>query len=56
MPTRTASVVLKPDGIDAKNWIQMLRGKAFVAALRLYGSGTEFYDQTWKPDDVVNVK
>jgi len=24
--------------------------------LRLYGSGTEFYDQTWKPDDVVKVK
>jgi len=24
--------------------------------IRLYGSGTEFYDQTWKPDDVVKVK
>jgi hypothetical protein len=24
-------------------------------ALRLYGSGVEFFDQTWKPDDVVKV-
>jgi hypothetical protein len=46
----------KPDGVDAKSWIQTLRGKAFIVALRLYGSGTEFYDQTWKPDDVVKVK
>jgi hypothetical protein len=45
----------KPDGIDAKNWIQTLRGKAFVAALRLYGTSTEFYDQTWKPDDLVKI-
>jgi len=24
--------------------------------IRLYGSGTYFYDQTWKPEDVVKVK
>jgi hypothetical protein len=24
--------------------------------LRLYGTGVEFYDQSWKPDDVVKVK
>jgi len=23
--------------------------------LRLYGSSTEFYDQTWKPDDLVKI-
>jgi hypothetical protein len=46
----------KPQSIDAKNWIQTLSGKAFIAAIRLYGSGTEFYDQTWKPDDLVKVK
>jgi hypothetical protein len=33
-----------------------LKGKAFIVAIRLYGSGTEFYDQTWKPDDVVKMK
>jgi len=24
-------------------------------ALRLYGTGVSFFDQTWKPDDVVKV-
>jgi hypothetical protein len=33
-----------------------LRGKAFLVCLRLYGSETAFFDQTWKPDDVVKVK
>jgi len=47
---------MKPDGVDAKNWIQTLNGKAFIAAIRLYGSGTEFYDQTWRPDDLVKMR
>ena len=29
---------------------------ADYTTIRLYGSGTEFYDQTWRPDDVVKVK
>jgi len=46
----------KPPDINEKNWIQTLRGKAFLVCLRLYGAETAFYDQTWKPDDVVRVK
>ena len=46
----------KPQGVNEKNWIQTLRGKAFLVALRLYGSETAFFDQTWKPDDVIKVK
>lgn len=45
----------KPQGANEKNWIQTLKGRAFLVTIRLYGSGTEFYDQTWKPDDVVKV-
>jgi hypothetical protein len=45
----------KPEGANEKNWIQTLKGRAFLVTIRLYGSGTEFYDQTWKPDDVVKV-
>jgi hypothetical protein len=29
---------------------------ATFSALRLYGTGVEFFDQTWKPDDVVKVE
>jgi len=46
----------KPQGANEKNWIQTLQGKAFMVCLRLYGSETAFFDQTWKPDDVVKVK
>jgi hypothetical protein len=34
------------------NWIQTADGRDFLVALRLYGTGVEFYDQSWKPDDV----
>ena len=46
----------KPADVAASNWIQTVDGRDFLVALRLYGTGVEFYDQTWKPDDVVKVK
>lgn len=42
----------KPNGVSEKNWIETLPNRFFLVALRLYGSSTEFYDQTWKPDDL----
>jgi len=47
---------MKPQDINEKNWIQTLSGKAFLVTVRLYGSGTAFFDQTWKPDDLVKLK
>jgi len=46
----------KPADVPASNWIQTVSGRNFLVALRLYGTGVEFFDQTWKPDDVVKVK
>jgi hypothetical protein len=46
----------KPANVGDKNWIQTVDGRDFMAVIRLYGAGTEFYDQTWKPDDVVKMK
>jgi hypothetical protein len=46
----------KPDGVADAAFIKTISGRHFLVALRLYGAGTEFYDQTWKPDDVVKVK
>ncbi len=46
----------KPDGVNDKNWIQTIDGRAFMAVIRLYGADIAFFDQTWKPDDVVKVK
>ncbi len=46
----------KPAGAPDTNWIQTIDGRSFIAAIRIYGSAVEFFDQTWKPDDVVKIK
>ena len=46
----------KPADAPESNWIQTVEGRNFLAALRLYGTGVEFFDQTWKPDDLVKLK
>jgi hypothetical protein len=46
----------KPADVPASNWIQTVGGRNFLVALRLYGTGAAFFDQTWKPDDVVKVR
>jgi hypothetical protein len=45
----------KPANAPDSNFLQTVSGRNFLIALRLYGSGVEFFDQTWKPDDVVKV-
>lgn len=46
----------KPDGVADVAFIKTVPGRDFLVALRLYGTELPFYDQTWKPDDVVKVK
>nr|WP_244480455.1 DUF1214 domain-containing protein [Rhizobium sp. Root1220] len=46
----------KPVEAPESNWIQTVDGRNFLAALRLYGTGVEFFDQSWKPDDLVKLK
>lgn len=46
----------RPADAPESNWIQTVEGRAFLVTIRLYGTGTEFYDQAWKPDDVVKIK
>ena len=46
----------KPDGVSDKNWIQTIKGRDFITVIRLYGADIPFFDQTWKPDDVVKIK
>ncbi|WP_202332959.1 DUF1254 domain-containing protein [Mesorhizobium sp. L-8-3] len=45
----------KPADAPDTNFIQTVNARNFIAALRLYGTGVEFFDQTWKPDDVVKL-
>lgn len=46
----------KPANAPDTNFIQTVKGRNFIAAVRLYGTGVDFFDQSWKPDDVVKVK
>jgi hypothetical protein len=46
----------KPQGVADLAFIQTIPGRDFLVALRLYGTELAFYDQTWKPDDIVRVK
>jgi hypothetical protein len=46
----------KPASAPHSNFIQTVSGRNFLVALRLYGTGVEFFDQTRKPDDVVKVQ
>ncbi|MFY0728880.1 DUF1254 domain-containing protein [Pseudomonas sp. NFX15] len=46
----------KPADVADSAFIQTIPGRNFLVALRLYGAEDAFYDQTWKPDDVVKVK
>lgn len=46
----------KPADAPQSNFIQTVPGRNFLATVRLYGTGAEFFDQTWKPDDLVKVK
>ncbi|TNV19389.1 DUF1254 domain-containing protein [Buttiauxella sp. B2] len=45
----------KPEGVSDNAFIKTISGRNFLVALRLYGTGDAFYDQTWKPDDVVQA-
>jgi hypothetical protein len=46
----------KPQGVAESAFIKTVPGRNFLVALRLYGTELPFYDQTWKPDDIVKVK
>jgi hypothetical protein len=41
---------------EGKNWIATIPDQGFFVLIRLYAPGKPFFDQTWKPDDVVKVK
>jgi hypothetical protein len=41
---------------EGKSYLATVPGKRFWVGLRLYGPGKAFFDQSWKPDDVVKAK
>ena len=45
----------QPEGVVDAAFVQTVPGRDFIVAFRLYGTEHAFYDQTWKPDDLVRV-
>jgi len=39
-----------------KNWLRTVPGKGYFVIFRLYSPEQAFFDQTWKPDDIVRTK
>jgi hypothetical protein len=37
--------------VAASAFIKTVEARHFLVAVRLYGTGVEFFDQSWKPDD-----
>ncbi len=43
-----------PEGKE-KNWVKTIPGEGWMTLIRLYGPLEPFFDQTWKPDDIVKM-
>jgi hypothetical protein len=43
----------QPGGVAETNWIQTLEGRNFMGVVRLYGTEVAFFDQTWRPGEMV---
>lgn len=39
-----------------KNWIQTIAGKHWFAYMRFYGPTAQYFDKSWKMDDIVKTK
>lgn len=46
----------KANDVPDTNWIQTIKGRDFMAVVRLYGTEVSFFDQTWKPGELVKLK
>ena len=56
-PDRSADIYFEPEAPDdpEANWIRTVPGRGFLATIRLYSPTQAYFDQTWRPDDVVKM-
>ena len=54
----SADVYLGPNQPEDKdaNWIKTVPGRGYFAGIRLYSPTEAFFEQTWRPDNIENVK
>lgn len=56
-PDGSVDIVFGPQAPKGqeKNWVQTVPGKGHFVIVRLYGPLEPFFDQTWRPDDIVKT-
>jgi hypothetical protein len=40
---------------ESENWLRTVPGRGFFVIVRLYGPDQAYFDQTWRPDDLVKT-
>ena len=45
-----------PANVNAANWVQTVPRKGWFMALRLYGPLQSWFDQTWKPSEIEEIR
>jgi hypothetical protein len=57
-PDQSVDVYIGPKPPPGKesNWIQSIPGKGWTTILRLYGPLQPWFDKTWKPGEIEEVK
>jgi hypothetical protein len=46
----------QPEGVKRGNWVQTMPGKGWFIILRLYSPLEPFFDKTWRPSEIEEVK
>jgi hypothetical protein len=54
----SVDIYFGPQALEGKekNWIKTIPGKGWFLYLRFYSPTEAFFKQTWKPDDIVEIK
>ena len=55
----STTVYLSPkqlEGVKRGNWVQTVPGKGWFLILRLYSPLEPFFDKTWRPSEIEEVK
>jgi hypothetical protein len=46
----------QPDGVKVGNWVQTMPGKGWFTILRLYSPLEPFFDKSWRPGEIEEVR
>lgn len=42
--------------VENANWIKTVPGRGYMGGMRLFSPTQAYFDQTWRPDNIIKVK